>query len=147
MMNISPTTTVRHSLIGNMVIHCQEFLLHFILDFRIRRTIIIGNSNSLHQVEISTHLHTHLGQHIFVPIRYNAFISFRSTYHKNRYPRNLAILIGNLIEIIFLADSLYLFIRYFTFCIVHVTETLLQQFHLFLLRLAHRSQFDIRLQQ
>ncbi len=147
MMDIPPTTAISHPLVCYMVIHSQEFLLHFFLKFRVRSTIIIRNSNPFHQIKIGTHFYTELGQHILVPVRYNPFISFGSAHHINRYTRHLTVFISNLIEIIFLADSLHFFIREFTFCIIHVPETFLQQLHFFLLPVTDRSQLDIRLQK
>ena len=146
-MNVAPATAISHSLIGDMVIHRQEFLLHLLPELRSCSTVIIGYGNPFHQVEIGTHLYTELGQHILVPIRYNPFVSLGSTYHIDRYACHLPILVGYLIEIIFLADCLHLFVRELAFCIVHVAETLFQQAHLFLLSVTDGSQLDVRLQK
>ena len=147
MVNIPPTATISHSLVGYMVIHRQKLLLHFFPDFRLCSTIIIGYGNPPHQIKVSTHFYAEFSQHIFIPIRNNPFIGLGSTYHINRYARYLPVLVSNLVEIIFLADSLHFLVRELAFCIIHVAETFLQQLHFFFLLVADRSQFDIRLQK
>ena len=147
MMDISPTTTISHALIGYVIVHCQELLLHFFPNHRFRRTIIICNSYSFHQIEISTHFHTHLSEHILVPIRNDSFISFGGTYHIDRYSRNLTVFVSDLIEIIFLANIFNLFICDLAFRVDHITKTLFQQLHFCSLLIVYRSQFNIRFQK
>ena len=75
MMNISPTTAISNSLIGNMIVHREEFIFHFCSDNSIF-SIVIGNSYPFHQIKISFHLDSQLSQHILIPIGYHPFISF-----------------------------------------------------------------------
>ena len=138
-MDISPTTTINHALIGYVVVHCQKLLLHFFPNHRFRRTIIICNSYFFHQIEVSTHFHPHFSEHIFVPIRDDSFISFCGTYHIDRYSRNLTVFVSDLIEIVLLANILNLFICDLALRIDHIPKAFLQQLHLFPLLVAHRS--------
>ena len=59
----------------------------------------------------------------------------------------MPVLIGYLIEVVFLTDGFGFFLRHLPFGIDHVTETLFQQFHFLPLRVAYGSQFDVRFQQ
>ena len=59
----------------------------------------------------------------------------------------MPVLIGYLIEVVFLTDGFGFFLRHLPFGIDHVTKTLFQQFHFLPLPVAYGSQFDVRFQQ
>ena len=56
MMDISPTTAISYSLIGDVVVHRQELLFQLILCHSIR-SVVIGIGYPAHQIEILTHFH------------------------------------------------------------------------------------------
>jgi len=145
-MDISPTTAISNSLIGDMIVHREEFIFHFCSDNSIF-SIVIGNSYPFHQIKISFHLDSQLSQHILIPIGYHPFISFRSTYHKNRYSGYLTVFIRNIIKLILLTNRLNLFLCQRRRSIHHLPETVLYQLHFLSLPFTYRSQLDIRLQQ
>ena len=59
----------------------------------------------------------------------------------------MPVLIGYLIEVVFLTDGFGFFLRHLPFGIDHVTKTLFQQFHFLPLPVAYGSQFDVRFQE
>ena len=59
----------------------------------------------------------------------------------------MPVLIGYLIEVVFLTDGFGFFLRHLPFGIDHVTETLFQKFHFLPLPVAYGSQFDVRFQE
>ena len=147
MVDIAPATAVSHSLIGDMVIHRHKFPLHFLTGRRIRLTVMVSYRNPFHQIKISTHLDSHLGQHIFVPVRNHPLVGFGRTHHENGHSGNLPVLIGNPVEIIFLTDGFHFLLRNLPFGIDHITETPFQQTHFLPLAVAYGRQFDVRFQQ
>ena len=144
MVDISPTATVSHTLVGNMVVHGQELLPQLIAQ-SIVFGIQVSSGYALHQVEIVVHLHAQLGEHILVPAGYHTLVSLGLAYHEDGQTAYLAVLISDLIEIVCLADGLHFLIGQFAGRIEHVAEAAFHQSHICLLLLVERCQGYFRL--
>ena len=136
-MNVSPATSVCHSLVGDMVVHGHEFLTHFLLHPGILR-IMIRQGNGFHQVEIRLHLHAQFGKHVLVPVRNHPLVSLRLTHHEDRQSAHLSILIYNMISVVFPTDIVNLLLGKFARRVNHVPVTLLHQVHVLKFLRRHR---------
>ncbi len=146
MVDISPATAVGNALVGGVIVHGDEFLLQLASQHRILR-IVISSGNAFHQIEVVAYLHPQFGKHVLVPIGYHTFVCLGVTYEIDRTSCYLAVLVGNLIKIILLANGLHLLVRKRGRRVEHVAETLLHNPYILLLRLGHVCQGDVRFPQ
>ena len=143
-MDIAPTAAIGYPLVGDVVVHGQELLPQLVAQ-RVVLGVQIGSGDALHQVEIVVHLHAQLGKHILVPAGYHAFVGFGLTHHEDGQTAHLAVLIGNLIEVIRLADALHLLVGQLAGRVEHVAEAGFHPSDVSFLPLVERRQGDFRL--
>ena len=144
MVDVAPAAAVSHALVGDVVVHGQELLPQLVAQ-RVVLGVQIGSGDALHQVEIIVHLHAQLGKHVLVPAGYHAFVGLGLTHHEDGQTAHLAVLVGNLIEVIRLADGLHLLVGQLAGRVEHVAEAGFHPLDVGLLPVVERRQGDFGL--
>ena len=143
-VDVAPAAAISHALVGDVVVHGQELLPQLVAQ-RVVLGVQIGSGDALHQVEIIAHLHAQLGEHVLVPAGYHAFVGLGLAHHEDGQTAHLAVLVGNLIEVIRLADGLHLLVGQLAGRVEHVAEAGFHPLDVGLLPVVERRQGDFGL--
>ena len=82
-VDISPAAAVDNALVGGIVVHVQEHPCQFFFHSLVGG-VVPRRCYAAHQLEVCGHFDVCLGEHIFVPVRDDTFVSLGLTHEPYR---------------------------------------------------------------
>ena len=108
-VDIAPATAVGYALVGDVVVHGEELLSHFVAVCGVG-SVVVGCGDAPHQVHVVAEVHTPFLEDASIDFRGDTFVGFDLASEEDGHAAHLAVAIGYLIEVVCSAYAVQLLV-------------------------------------